>query len=350
MPLALVVRENKQLAIEELELPKYGPQDLLIKVTHVAQNPTDWKHVHFGFAKPGSIIGCDFAGEVVEVGKEATGSYKKGEHVAGCVHGGLDAALGIRGAFSEYVVQDASLVFRYPSTLSPELAATVPLASITAALGLFHEMGLPFPPATSSKAILVWGGSTSVGQYAIQLAKAAGCFVITTASPARHAYLKELGADICFDYKNSNVVSQIKEVASNNLAYAIDCISENGSTAQVCATLTGLNPQVVTVLPGVSKEVPPHIKERSVMMYTIFGRRMHVFGQDYEAKPADKLFAEKFYLQLANILLPQGLVKPNKVSKVSGGLNGVAEGFQRMMENKVVAEKLVYTMAETSKP
>jgi NADPH:quinone reductase-like Zn-dependent oxidoreductase len=45
----------------------------LIKVTHAAQNPTDWKHVHFGFAKPGSIVGCDFAGEVVEVGKEAIG-------------------------------------------------------------------------------------------------------------------------------------------------------------------------------------------------------------------------------------------------------------------------------------
>jgi NADPH:quinone reductase-like Zn-dependent oxidoreductase len=44
-------------------------------VTHVAQNPTDWKHVHFGFAKPGSVVGCDFAGEVVEIGKEATGQY-----------------------------------------------------------------------------------------------------------------------------------------------------------------------------------------------------------------------------------------------------------------------------------
>jgi NADPH:quinone reductase-like Zn-dependent oxidoreductase len=42
-------------------------------VTHVAQNPTDWKYVHFGAAKPGSIVGCDFAGEVVEVGKEAIG-------------------------------------------------------------------------------------------------------------------------------------------------------------------------------------------------------------------------------------------------------------------------------------
>ncbi|CAF1103830.1 unnamed protein product [Rotaria sordida] len=350
MPLALVVRENKQLVIEELELPKYGPKDLLIKVTHVAQNPTDWKHVHFGFAKPGSIVGCDFAGEVAEVGKEAVGNYKKGEHVAGCVHGGLDATLGIRGAFSEYVVQDASLVFRYPSTLSSESAATIPLASITAALGLFHEMNLPFPPATSGNGVLVWGGSTSVGQYAIQLAKAAGCFVIATASPARHAYLKELGADICFDYKDSNVISQIKEAAQNKLSYAIDCVSENGSTAKVCAPLTGLNPQVVTVLPGVSKEVPTHIKERSIMMYTIFGRKMNVFGQDYEVKPEDKAFAEKFYLQLSNVLLPQGLVKPNKVTKIAGGLNGIEEGFQRMMDNKVAAEKLVYTMAETSKP
>ncbi len=92
------------------------------------------------------------------------------------------------------MVQEATLVFRYPSTISPESAATIPLAAITAALGLFHEMELPLPPATNGVSILILAGSTSVGQYAIQLAKAAGCFVITTASPARHSYLKELGA------------------------------------------------------------------------------------------------------------------------------------------------------------
>jgi NADPH:quinone reductase-like Zn-dependent oxidoreductase len=154
------------------------------------------------------------------------GNYTKGERVAGCVHGGLNPELDIRGAYSEYVVQEASLVFRYPSTISPESAATIPLASITAALGLFHEMNLPLPPATCGTSILVWAGSTSVGQYAIQLAKASGCFVITTASPARHDYLKELGADICFDYKDPNVVSQIKQAAKETLAYAFDCISE----------------------------------------------------------------------------------------------------------------------------
>ena len=90
MPRALIVKENKKLAIEQvdvsrsrlilkkklnsyLQLPNYGPRDLLIKVTHSAQNPIDWKLFQFGFAKPGSVVGCDFAGEVVEVGAEAIG-------------------------------------------------------------------------------------------------------------------------------------------------------------------------------------------------------------------------------------------------------------------------------------
>jgi NADPH:quinone reductase-like Zn-dependent oxidoreductase len=277
-----------------------------------------------------------------------SGNYKKGERVAGCVHGGLDPELGVRGVYSEYIVQEASLVFRYPSTIPPESAAAIPLATITAALGLFHEMGLPLPPATCGTPVLVWAGSTSVGQYAIQLAKSAGCFVITTASPARHDYLKELGADICFDYKDSNVVSQIKQAAKDNLAYAFDCISEKESIKQVCAVLTGKNSQVVTVLPGVSNEIPSHVKEHSVMMYTIYGREIDTFGQHYKAKLQDKEFAEKFYKQLSDVLLPNNLIKPNKVTKMPGGLNGVEDGFKRMMENKVAGEKLVYTLAETT--
>jgi len=276
------------------------------------------------------------------------GNYTKGEHVAGCVHGGLDPELGIRGAYSEYVVQEASLVFRYPTTISPIAAATIPLASVTAALGLFHEMDLPLPPATAKTYILIWAGSTSVGQYAIQLAKSAGCFVITTASSARHDYLKELGADVCFDYKDPSVVSKIKQAANDSLSYAFDCISEKESIKLVCATLTGKNAQVVTILPSISNEVPSNVKERSVLMYTIFGREMHIFRKEYKAKPEDKEFAEKFYKLLSDVLLPNGLLKPNKVTKIAGGLNGVEDGFTRMMQNKVSAEKLVYTLAETT--
>ncbi|CAF1493177.1 unnamed protein product [Rotaria sordida] len=253
------------------------------------------------------------------------GNYKKGERVAGCVHGGLDHEFGIRGAFSEYVVQEASLVFRYPSTMSPEAVVTLPLVSITAALG-----------------------STSVGQCAIQLAKSIGCFVITTASSARHDYLKGLGADVCFDYKDPYVVSKIRQAAKDHLAYAFDCISEKEATRQVCAALTASNSQLCTVLPFIASEIPPHIKEHRVLMYTMFGNERNLFGKHYKAKSEDKKFAEKFYKLVSNVLLPEGLLKPNRVTKIPGGLNGVEEGFKRMMENKVAAEKLVYTIAETN--
>ncbi|CAF1245750.1 unnamed protein product [Adineta ricciae] len=347
MPIGLVVRENKKLVLETLPLPPYGPKDLLIKVIHAAQNPTDWKHVQFGLAKPGSIVGCDFVGKVVKIGKEAVGDYKKGERVAGCVHGGLDPEMNIRGAFSEYVVQEASLVFRFPSTILPEQVVTLPLVSITAALGVFHEMKLPFPPETVQVDFLVWAGSTSVGQCVIQLAKSIGCYVITTASPQRHEYLKGLGADVCFDYRDPNVVSLIKQAAHGDLAYAFDCFSELESTKQVCAALTAKDSQLVTVLPFIRTELPSHIREHRVLMYTIFGIERNLFGQFYAQRQQDKEFAEKFYKLVSTYFLPKGLLKPNRVTKIPGGLNGIKDGFKKMIDNQIAAEKLVYTIAET---
>jgi len=321
----------------------------LIKVTHVAQNPTDWKSLHFRAAKPGSIVGCDFAGEVVEIGEEVIG-YRKGDRVVGCVPGGIPYELGMRGAYSEYVVQQASLVFRYPSTISSESASTIPLACITAALGLFHEMHLPLPPANCQISVLIWSGSTSVGQYAIQLAKASGCFVITTASIHQHTYLKQLGADVCFDYKDPNVIEKINQITENNLLYAFDCISTKETIKQVCSTLTNQNSQVATILPIPSNEIPSHIKEHFILMYSIYGYEINAFRKVFPAKPQDKEFAENFYKLLSTTLLPQGFVKPNRVTKISGGLNGVEEGFKRMMDNKISAEKIVYTIDETTKP
>ena len=94
----------------------------------------------------------------------------------------------------------------------------------------------------------------------------------TTASLTRHDYLKELGADVCFDYKDSNVVSQMKQAADDSLAYAFDCISEEGSTKQIRAVRRDQNSQVTTILLVPADEIASHVEERSVVMYTIFGR------------------------------------------------------------------------------
>ena len=67
-------------------------------------------------------------------------------------------------------------------------------------------------------------------------------------------------------------MSQIKQTAEDSLAYAFDCISEKGSTEQICAALTDQNSLATIILLVPADEISSHAKECSVVMYTIFGR------------------------------------------------------------------------------
>lgn len=113
------------------------------------------------------------------------------------------------------------LCARIPDTMSFEEAAVIPLGLSTAAAGLFEkdQLGLPLPtfsrqPKELNKSIIIWGGSTSVGCNAIQLANAAGYTVITTCSPRNYELVKSLGASYVFDYNDKNVVKDIKATLS----------------------------------------------------------------------------------------------------------------------------------------
>lgn len=123
------------------------------------------------------------------------------------------------GAFAEYFVQDAAMTWQVPSQMSDEEAATMPIPFFTACQVLFQRMRLPEPqthPAPSDAWVLVYSGASSVGQYAIQLAKHAGFKVITTASPQREARLKgKLGADIVVDYRVSRSPSKFFRSSTN---------------------------------------------------------------------------------------------------------------------------------------
>ncbi len=94
-------------------------------------------------------------------------------------------------------------------------AAVLPLSISNGAAGLFHILKLPLPsldPKPVEKKILIWGGSSSCGSTAIQLAVAAGLTVVTTASAKNHEYVKSLGASYAFDHKDPKVVEKILEI------------------------------------------------------------------------------------------------------------------------------------------
>ena len=168
----------------------------------------------FSWLKLPFILGTDAAGEVVEVGPGVT-RFKVGDRVVGHTNGSdKEYNSPAHGAFQTYAVLLVNAASPIPSTLSYESAAVLPLGLSTAACGLFQkdQLGLQFPsvsPKPTGKTLLVWGGSTSVGCNAIQLAVAAGYEVITTCSPRNFDYVKKLGASQAFDYNSKSVVSDI---------------------------------------------------------------------------------------------------------------------------------------------
>ena len=168
----------------------------------------------FSWFKYPFIIGMDTAGEVVEVGPGVT-RFKVGDRVVGPANG-TDQKYNspAHGAFQLYTVLLVDAASQIPPTLSYESAAVLPLGLCTAACGLFQkdQLGLQLPSVSrkpTGKTLLVWGGSTSVGCNAIQLAVAAGYEVITTCSPKNFDYVKKLGASEAFDYNSKTVISDI---------------------------------------------------------------------------------------------------------------------------------------------
>lgn len=193
--------------------------EIVVRVRAVAVNPVDRLQQTMGdiftpWIPYPFVLGSDVAGDVVEVGSGVT-RFRIGDRVVGFAAGSdKQRNRAAEGAFQDYVVLLAHMASPIPDAISFEDAAVLPLGLSTAACGLFQKdfLAMTAPqatPAPTGKTLLIWGGSTSVGSNAIQLAVAAGYDVITTASPRNFAYVKRLGAREAFDYRSGTVVADI---------------------------------------------------------------------------------------------------------------------------------------------
>lgn len=181
--------------------------------------PADWKHIDF-FARGGETVGCDFSGIVTEIGSAVTSDVKVGDAIYGLVHG---SKVGCRdtGAFAECAVVKDGLFAKMPSNQTFEDAATWGSATVTNILGLWQKLDLPTPsqPAKEKFPLLVYGGSSAMGMIAIQLARLAGLYVITTASERNLELLKrEYGADAVFNYNDPDCAALIRQETSRQFA------------------------------------------------------------------------------------------------------------------------------------
>ena len=199
----------------------------------------------YSWLKYPAILGIDLAGEVVEVGKGVT-RFKVGDRVLGFANG-VDKARNKHAecAFQLYTVLPENLVSQIPDTMSFEQAVAIPLGAATAAAGLYEkdQLALPYPslsPTPTGKFLIIWGGSTSVGCNAIQLAVASGFQVITTCSPRNFDLCKSLGASYTFDYNSKTFVPDMIAVLGDKVLHGAMTIGNGGAEARY-AVMTKVN-------------------------------------------------------------------------------------------------------------
>ncbi|KAH8686151.1 putative alcohol dehydrogenase [Tricladium varicosporioides] len=272
----LPAKQAAKLVVKDAPYASPPDDKILIRAHAVAINPVDWiipqkGDIMYKWLKYPFVLGFDVSGEVVEVGKN-TSSFRIGDRVLGFAVGSDEKINdSSEGAFQEFVVLRPDLSSKIPSSISYESAAVIPLGLATAAAALFEkdQLNLQLPSQNTQltgKAVLIWGGSTSVGCNAIQLATAAGYEVITTCSPANFSLVKSLGAAKAFDYHGNPTAEIIKAFEGKSAAGAV-AIGRNGP--EVCM-------EVLSKVPGnkfvslVSYPSPEKEPESFIMLRTAY--------------------------------------------------------------------------------
>lgn len=406
--------ENKTATVQDAPIPSPGPNELLIAVKAIALNPVDALYTSQPLGSTGRVVGSDFAGLVVARGPTPTSPPRspsdaapgqdnngngngngegppprfgttsrlrrsstalstrvinRGDRVAGFLQGACSANER-PGAFAEYVVCPADLVWRVPGRVPYEEAAAVSLCGLTAAQGLFFRLGLEAPfrwEDESDEGVLrrvrsegsdgvgggagaggqqqqqqqrrvvsffVSGASTSVGMYVAQLVRRSAehtgrrIRLIGAANPRNWDILKEepYAYDHLVDYRDRNWPEQVRKASSGGVHYAYDAISEGSTVREVSSTLREGGKLAVVR----SKEAGAWETE-GVSTEPIYGAVWEGLGEDVEyqkfvvhTSPAKRSFATAFYKWLSD----GGLLQPNPVRVMPGGLEKVVpDGF-----------------------
>ena len=230
-----------RLVVGDAAYTKPGPGQILVRNRAVAVNPVDrykqnMGNLMFGWIKYPSVFGYDLAGEVVAVGPDVI-RFKVGDRVLGTATG-MDKSRNsaAEGAFQLFTLVLVNMAAVIPDAMRFEAACVLPLGLSTAASGLFgaDQLGLSRPsasPTDQGQTLLIWGGSTSVGCNAIQLAKASGYRVVTTASPRNFDLVKGLGAAEVFDHGSSGVIDAIVKALSGRQVAGALAIGEGSASA-----------------------------------------------------------------------------------------------------------------------
>ncbi len=191
------------IEIKEIDTPKPGSNEVLIRMHAVSVNPVDWKIVRGNLKvitgkKFPKYVGIEGAGVIEETGENVFG-LNKGQRV----FVGLDY---FGGACAEFVCTDIEKVMPIHDSISFEEASTMAVAGITAFQGLCEKGNLK-----SGMEVLINGASGGVGTYAVQIAKVYGGNVTAVCSGDNFNLVRSIGADELIDYYKEDFTTRSRK-------------------------------------------------------------------------------------------------------------------------------------------
>ncbi|KAI1355510.1 GroES-like protein [Xylaria sp. FL0043] len=328
-----VVSKGPKVEIIDSPVPKPGPEQVVIKVVVSGSNPKDWKLPHWMNTTMNE--GDDIAGIVHEVGENVY-EFKPGDRV-----GAFHEMRTPGGSYAEYAVAWQHTTFHIPKHTSFEEAAAIPLAAMTSAVGLYLRLGLPQPWVRASEPIplVIYGAASAVGSYAIQLAQQSNIHPLICVAGRSIGHVEKLidrsKGDVILDYREGDdaLVENLKKAADGKpLLHAFDAVSEKGSYVNLSKVLSE-GAKMTLVLPGQDFEViPPYIEHSMTSVGSV-----HDNAKD---------FGYVYFRYMARGLA-EGWFRPQPQEVVPGGLSGVQQALENLMNGKANAVKYVFRISDT---
>ena len=192
------------LKLNSQAVPDPGPDEVLIRVEAAGVNRPDIMQRKGLYPPPPDatdVLGLEVSGTVEKTGVNVT-ELKVGSQVC---------ALVSCGGYAEFCLASASICLPIPENISLEHAAGIPETFFTVWTNVFERGHLK-----SGETLLVHGGSSGIGTTSIQLGKAFGAKVYTTAGTQEKCdFCKNLGADVAINYNENNFEDEIKTLTEN---------------------------------------------------------------------------------------------------------------------------------------
>lgn len=307
-----------------LPSPKAG--ELLVKVQAAGINRPDVAQRQGNYPAPkdaSPVLGLEVAGEVVALG-EGVSDFHVGDRVCALANG---------GGYAEYCVVPAGQALPFPKGYDAVKAAAVPETFFTVWANLFQMAGL-----TEGESVLIHGGSSGIGTTAIQLAKAFGAEVYTTAgSKEKCDACETLGAKRAINYKQEDFAAVIKDATGGKgVDVILDMIGASYFEKNIASLAKDGCLSMIAFLGGTIAE--------KVDLRPIMVKRLTVTGSTMRPRTADEKRAIRD--ELVEQVWP--LLEAGKVAPVIHDVidfDQVSEGH-RLMESSSHIGKIVMRVSE----